>query len=179
MTNIKKPVKEQKEIVNEQIPSNVQLLLIDNDGNKLGTFDKKHALEEAYKRDLDLVVVSQSPKLWVAKLMDYSKYRYDQQKKAKEIKKNQVVVKIQEIRLSPTIDVHDFNTKLNNAQKIIDKNNKVKITIKFKGRMITHVEIGEEVMNKFIEQVNNIIVEQKPKMEGKQMTAVIAPMPQK
>lgn len=157
----------------------MQLLLIDDEGNKLGTFDKKHALEEAFKRDLDLVVVSQSSKVWVAKIMDYSKFRFDQQKKLKEIKKNQVIVKIQEIRLSPTIDVHDFNTKLNNAQKIIDKNNKVKITIKFKGRMITHVEIGEEVMNKFIDQISNITVEQKPKMEGKQMTAVISPVSQK
>lgn len=111
----------------------------------------------------------------VAKLLDYSKYRYDQQKKLKEMKKNQKVVDVKEIRLSPTIDKHDFETKLKRAQKFIDQGDKVKVTLRFRGRMITHSELGLEQVEKFIEKLENIIVEAKPKLEGNTLIGVVAP----
>ncbi len=112
----------------------------------------------------------------VAKLMDYSKYRYDQQRKLREMKKNQRVVDIKEIRLSPTIDKHDFDTKLKHAFKFLQKGDKVKITIRFFGRMITHQEVGKEVIKRFIEAIGDqATVESYPKMDGRNMIAIIAP----
>ncbi len=108
--------------------------------------------------------------------MDYSKYRYDQQKRLKEMKRNQVVVNLKEIRLSPTIDIHDFNTKLKHAQRFIGDGDKVKLSIRFYGRMLAHTDIGMETMNKFVEELGeSIIVEAKPKMEGRNMIAILAP----
>src|SRR5690606_32196672 len=120
-------------------------------------------------------VVSPQSKPMVAKLLDYSKHRYDQQKKLKEMKKNQKVVDVKEIRLSPTIDKHDFETKLKRAQKFIDQGDKVKVTLRFRGRMITHSELGLEQVEKFIEKLENIIVEAKPKLEGNTLIGVVAP----
>lgn len=112
----------------------------------------------------------------VAKMMDYSKYRYDQQRRAREMKKNQQTVDLKEIRLSPTIGDHDFNTKLGHAKKFIAKGDKVKITLRFRGRMITHSQLGGQVVNKFIEELGDlVVVETKPKLEGYQMIAVLAP----
>lgn len=136
--------------------------------------DKAMALSE--EKDLDLVVVAPNAKIMVAKMMDYSKYRYEQQKRLREMKKNQQVVDVKEIRLSPTIGDHDFNTKLNHAKKFISKGDKVKITLRFRGRMITHKDIGGEVVQRFIDELGElIIVESKPKMEGQQMIAIVAP----
>jgi len=112
----------------------------------------------------------------VAKLMDYSKYRYEQQRKLREIKKNQHVVEIKEIRLSPTIDKHDFETKLKHALKFLEKGDKVKVSIRFFGRMITHSEVGRTVIEKFIETIGSKAnVESKPKMDGRSMIAILAP----
>lgn len=135
------------------------------------------ALSIASERELDLVVVSgETAKPLVCKLMDYSKYRYEQQRKLREMKKNQKVVELKEIRLSPTIDKHDFETKLRHAQRFLEHGDKVKISIRFYGRMITHRDVGEEVIQKFIDAVGNqATVEAKPKMDGRSMVAVIAP----
>ncbi|VEU82532.1 translation initiation factor IF-3 [Acholeplasma hippikon] len=111
----------------------------------------------------------------VAKILDYSKYRYDQQKKLKEMKKNQKVVEIKEIRLSPTIDKHDFETKLKNAQRFLDGGDKVKVTLRFRGRMITHKDIGLQQVNKFIESLQNVVVEAAPKLEGNTLIGIVAP----
>jgi translation initiation factor IF-3 len=112
----------------------------------------------------------------VAKLMDYSKYRYAQQRKLREIKKNQHIVELKEIRLSATIDTHDFDTKLKQALKFLEKGDKVKLTIRFFGRMITHSEVGRTVMDKFIEAIgSNGTIEARPKMDGRSMIAIIAP----
>ncbi|WP_162150609.1 translation initiation factor IF-3 [Acholeplasma equifetale] len=162
------------DLVNEFLP-NGQYLVIDDEGNKLGLFDRNQALNVAQERDLDILVVSPQSKPMVAKLLDYSKHRYDQQKKLKEMKKNQKVVDVKEIRLSPTIDKHDFETKLKRAQKFIDQGDKVKVTLRFRGRMITHSELGLEQVEKFIEKLENIIVEAKPKLEGNTLIGVVAP----
>lgn len=173
-----KPNKQKtQDLVNETIPYG-DLLVIDDEGNKLGVISKKQALELAYQKGLDLVVVSPDSKPMVAKFMDYSKFRYEQQRKLREIKKNQATVTLKEIRISPTIDKHDFDTKLRNAIKFIQKGDKVKVSMRFMGRMITHVDVGRVVMNKFIEALGDIVnVESKPKMDGRHLIAIVAPNP--
>ena len=108
--------------------------------------------------------------------MDYGKYRFEQQKKDREARKKQKVISIKEVRLSPTIDVNDFNTKLRNARKFLEKGDKVKASIRFKGRAITHKEIGQKVLDRLAEETADIAtVEQKPKMDGRSMFLVLAP----
>lgn len=163
------------DLVNEKLPSG-QFLVIDEEGTKLGTFDRNQALSIAADRGYDILVVSPDSKPMVAKIMDYSKYRYEQQKKLKEMKKNQHIVKLKEIKLSPTIDKHDFDTKLKSAQKFIDSGDKVKVSLRFRGRMITHKEIGLSQVNKFISLLQNIIVESAPKMEGNMLIGIVTPI---
>ena len=163
------------ELVNESIP-NVELLVIDETGTKIGIISRREALAIASQREIDLVVVSPESRPMVAKLMDYSKYRYEQQRKLREIKKNQHIVELKEIRLSATIDTHDFETKLKHTLKFLEKGDKVKLTIRFFGRMITHSEVGRSVMERFIEAIGtNGTVEARPKMDGRSMIAIIAP----
>lgn len=163
------------DLVNEYIP-NADLLVIDDEGNNLGILPKKKALELAYQKELDLVVVSPDSKPMVAKFMDYSKHKFEQQKKLREIKKNQVIVDIKEIRLSPTIDKHDFDTKLKHAIKFLEKGDKVKISIRLFGRMITHSEVGLNVIKRFIDEIGSkATVESKPKLDGRHLIAMIAP----
>lgn len=165
----------QGDFYNDNIPF-PKLLVITDDGDKLGILSKQDALREAYSRDLDLVVVSSGSNPPVAKIMDYSKYRYDQQRRLREMKKNQKTVEIKEVRLSPVIGEHDLMTKFNQAQKFIQKGDKVKISLRFRGRMIAHSNQGFDVVNQFIEKFGDlIIVEQKPKMEGRMIHAAIAP----
>lgn len=164
------------ELVNDGIP-NVELLVIDDQGNKLGVISRNEALRKAAEKELDLVVVSPDSKPMVAKFMDYSKFRYEQQRKVREMKKNQRVVELKEIRLSPTIDKHDFDTKLRHALKFLSKGDKVKLNIRFFGRMITHRDVGEAVIKRFIEAVGeHATVEQNPKMDGRNMIAILAPV---
>jgi len=112
----------------------------------------------------------------VAKMMDYSKYRYEQQKRLKEMRKKQTTIEVKEVRLSPTIGDHDFNTKLNHGKRFIKDGNKIKISIRFRGRMVTHSDLGFEVVNRYIEALgDSITVESKPKLEGMQLIAVVAP----
>lgn len=167
--------KQNSDLVNETLP-NGQFLIIDEEGQRLGTFDRRQALEIARERDIDILVVSpENAKPMVAKLLDYSKHRYDQQKKLKEMKKNQQIVKLKEIKLSPTIDKHDFDTKLRNAQKFINGGDKLKVSLRFRGRMITHKDIGFEQVKKFVELLQGVVVESQPKLEGMQIIAIIAP----
>ena len=169
-----RPIKS-TELVNESIP-NVELLVIDETGTKIGIISRREALSLASQREFDIVVVSPESRPMVAKLMDYSKYRYEQQRKLREIKKNQHIVELKEIRLSATIDTHDFDTKLKQALKFLEKGDKVKLTIRFFGRMITHSEVGRTVMDKFIEAIGtNGTIEARPKMDGRSMIAIIAP----
>lgn len=177
----KMPSKKGKEsdFYNENIPFN-EVLVITDDGEKLGILKRAQALREAYNRELDLVVVSPNSNPPVAKIMDYSKYRYDQQRRLREMKKSQKTVEVKEIRLSAVIGEHDLQTKFNQAQKFIEKGDKVKISLRFRGRMITHKEQGFDVVNQFINMFGeDIQVEAKPKMEGRSIYATIAPIAKK
>lgn len=153
-----------------------ELRLISADGDQLGVKTKAEALRIAEQSNLDLVLVAPSAKPPVARIMDYGKFRFEQQKKEREARKNQKVVNVKEVRLSPTIDVNDFNTKLKNARKFLEKGDKVKASIRFKGRAITHKEIGQKVLDKLAEETTDIAnVEQKAKMDGRSMFLVLAP----
>ena len=140
-----------------------ELRLIGSDGEQLGVKTKAEALNIAEQANLDLVLVAPGAKPPVARIMDYGKYRFEQQRKtAKRVKTK--VINVKEVRLSPTIDLNDFNTKLRNARKFLEKGDKVKASIRFKGRAITHKEIGQKVLNRLAEETADIAtVEQKRK----------------
>ena len=149
--------------------------MITDDGDQ-GVMSKVDAQRLADDAELDLVLVQANAKPPVAKIMNYGKFKFEAQKKQREQRKNQKVVNVKEIRLSPTIDVNDFNTKKNNAIKFLNKGNKVKVSIRFRGRAITHKEIGREVMNRMATELEEIAkVESRAKMEGRSMFMVLAP----
>jgi translation initiation factor IF-3 len=153
-----------------------EVRLIDQNGEQLGIKSKIEALEIATRVNLDLVLVAPNAKPPVARVMDYGKFKFEQQKKEKEARKNQKVISIKEVRLSPSIDDHDFNTKLRNAIKFLEKGDKVKASIRFKGRAITHKEIGQRVLVRFAEECKEVAtVESYPKMDGRSMFMVMAP----
>lgn len=153
-----------------------ELRLIDQNGEQLGVKSKAEALQIAERANLDVVLVAPNAKPPVARIMDYGKFRFEQQKKDREARKKQKVINIKEVRLSPTIDVNDFNTKLRNARKFLEKGDKVKASIRFKGRAITHKEIGQKVLDRLAEETADLAtVEQKPKMDGRSMFLVLAP----
>ena len=152
------------------------MLVITNKGEKLGVLSRQEALDAADEHNLDLVLVSPEGNPPVAKLMDYSRFRFEQQKKLKEMKKNQKVVVVQEIQLSPTIEKHDFETKARKAKSILEKGNKVKVSLRFFGRMIVHQELGKEVIERFVQSLSEVsTVESQIKLEGRTLFAVIAP----
>lgn len=157
-----------------------EVRLIDSEGEQLGVKSKTDALRMAENANLDLVLVAPKAKPPVARIMDYGKYRFEQQKKEREARKKQKVINVKEVRLSPTIDVNDFNTKLRNARKFLQKGDKVKASIRFKGRAITHKEIGQDVLNRLADETSDIaVVEQKAKMDGRSMFLVLAPKTEK
>ena len=160
---------ETEELVNENIRFK-ELLVIGSDGSKYGVISRNEAMRKASELGLDLVVVSADAKPPVAKLMDYKKYRYEQKKKQREIKKNQKVTVVKEVQLSPVIDKHDLETKANIARKFIEKENKVKVTLRFKGRMIAHQDLGIKVMNDFAQSLADVAqIDSQIKLEGKQL----------
>lgn len=167
-------------IINDRIRDN-ELRLIGHDGEQIGVVSREQALEAAARVELDLVLVSPNANPSVARIMDYGKYRYEQQKKEREQRKNQKTVDVKEIRLSPTIDDHDFNTKLKQGRKFLEKDgDKVKVSIRFRGRAITHKDIGREVLERFAEETKDVgDVEQKAKMDGRSMFLMIAPKNEK
>ncbi|WP_219336262.1 translation initiation factor IF-3 [Lactococcus garvieae] len=161
--------------MNGQIRSR-EVRLIGAEGEQLGVTPTAVALTQAEDLNMDLVLISnQEPP--VAKIMDYTKFMFEQKKKQKEAKKKQATVTLKEVRLSPVIDKNDFNTKLRQAIKFLEKGDKVKVSIRFKGRMITHQDVGRQVMDEFAEAVKDIaVVEQKAKMDGRQMFLQLAPI---
>lgn len=166
-------------IVNEGIRAR-ELRLISDNGDQLGVKTKQEALKMAEDANLDLVLVAPKAKPPVAKIMDYGKYRFELQKKQREARKKQKVVNIKEVRLSPTIDTNDFNTKMKNARKFLSKGDKVKVSIRFKGRAITHKDIGRDVLNRFAEATEDVAtVESKAKMDGRSMFLMLAPKTEK
>ncbi|KRL04748.1 translation initiation factor IF-3 [Liquorilactobacillus oeni] len=162
-------------MVNEGIRAR-EVRLIASDGSQLGVKTKQEALRLAEQASLDLVLVAPKAKPPVARVMDYGKYRFELQKKQREARKNQKIVNVKEVRLSPTIDVNDFNTKMKNARKFLSKGDKVKVSIRFKGRAITHKEIGYDVLNRFAKATEDVAsVESRAKMDGRSMFMMLAP----
>ena len=161
---------------NERIRA-IDVQVIGSDGNNLGTLPLKKAIEVAKSEGLDLIEISPNANPPVCKIMDMGKYKYDLQKKANLAKKKQKVVLLKEIKLRPGTDTHDYNFKIKNAKKFITKGDKVKFTVKFKGREMQHTELGKELMNKIIEETKDIAkVESKLKFEGRQMVMIIQPL---
>lgn len=166
-------------MVNEGIRAR-EVRLIDQNGEQLGIKTKQEALEIATRVNQDLVMVAPNAKPPVCRIMDYGKFRFEQQKKDKEARKNQKIISLKEVRLSPTIDQHDFDTKLRNARKFLEKGDKVKASIRFKGRAITHKEIGQRVLNRFSDACADVSsIESAPKMDGRSMFLVLAPKNEK
>ena len=165
--------------INEEIRAR-ELRVIGAEQEQLGIISKHEALDLATKANLDLVLIAPTANPPVAKIMDYGKFRFEQQKKVKESKKNQKVITMKEVRLSPTIDAHDFETKLRNAVKFLSKGDKVKASIRFKGRAITHKDIGQRVLERFAEGAKEVsTIESRPRMDGRSMFLVLAPTMEK
>ena len=153
-----------------------ELRVIGSDGEQLGVKSKSDALQIAEAANLDLVLVSPNANPPVARIMDYGKFRFDQQKREREARKNQKVVSLKEVRLSPSIDENDFQTKMRNARKFLEKGDKVKASIRFKGRAITHKEIGQRVLDRLASELTDVAtIESHPKMDGRSMFLMLAP----
>ena len=160
---------------NERIRA-LDVQVIGSDGGNLGTMQLNKAIEKAKNEGLDLIEISPNANPPVCKIMDMGKYKYDLQKKANQAKKKQKVVSLKEIKLRPGTEVHDYNFKIKNAKKFITKGDKVKFTVKFKGREMQHIELGKNLMNRIIEDTKDIAkVETHPKFEGRQMIMIIQP----
>ncbi len=161
--------------INEEI-TDKEVRLISNDGEQLGIVSAAQAQKLAAEKNLDLVKIAPQAKPPVCKIMDYGKYRFEQSKREKEAKKNQRVIEIKEIRLSPNIDVHDFDTKVGHARKFLSAGNKTKVSIRFRGREMTHTDLGLTIMAQFAEKCADIASVEKPaKLEGRQMLMFLAP----
>lgn len=161
--------------INEEI-TDKEVRLIGNDGEQLGIVSAAQAQKLAAERNLDLVKIAPQAKPPVCKIMDYGKYRFEQSKREKEAKKNQRVIEIKEIRLSPNIDVHDFDTKVGHARRFLTAGNKIKVSIRFRGREMTHTDLGLTIMAQFAEKCADIASVEKPaKLEGRQMLMFLAP----
>ncbi len=154
--------------------------LIDENGKQVGIVSLSEALERAEDAGLDLVEVSPTADPPVCKLMDYGKYKYMMRKKAHEAKKKQSVIHIKEVKLSPKTEEHDLQFKLRNIKRFLEHGNKVKVAIFFRGREITHPELGAEMLRRVTEEIKDYgVVEQEPKLEGRNMSMLIAPHPSK
>lgn len=153
-----------------------EVRLIGSDGNQVGIVSRNEALSAAFDQELDLVCISPKADPPVCKIMDYGKYKYEEEKRAKEAKKKQAVITIKEIRMSPNIDTHDLQTKANNAIKFLKAKDRVKVTIRFRGREMAHQNQGREVLDDFAELVKDYgQVDRKPKMEGRNMSMFLSP----
>jgi len=170
-----RPKNTNTDLVNERVRF-PEVLLIDENGNQLGKMSSRDAYNIAVEKELDLLCVAPNANPPVCKILNYGKYRFEQQKKAKENKKKQHVVEIKEVQLTPQIGSNDLNTKAKAARRFLEDGNKVKVGVRFRGRQMTHLEVGEEVMNKFIALLEDLAnVEKAPSMDGKWMNAVLAP----
>lgn len=162
-------------MVNEEIRDK-EVRLIDVDGEMIGIVASKEAQRIANSKSLDLVKISPKSTPPVCRIMDYGKYMFEQAKKDKESKKNQKVISIKEVRISPTIEEHDFNFKLKNAIKFLKAGDKVKVILRFRGREINYTSLGEEALGKFADALGEVgTVEKRPKLEGKNMIMFINP----
>ena len=163
-------------MINEEIRLE-QIRLIGSEGEQLGIVSSKQALNMAYDKGLDLVMMAPQADPPVCKIMDYGKYRFAKEKREKEAKKKQQVVELKEIQISYRIDTHDLETKLNHAKRFLSDGNKVKVVMRFKGRELSHVGIGKEIMDKFIADCAEVGTnDKKPVIDGKILSAVINPL---
>ena len=161
-------------MINEQIRDR-EIRLIGEDGEQLGIMSAREAMKIAQEAELDLVKIAPAAKPPVCKIIDYGKYKYEQARKEKEANKKQKTVEVKEVRLSPNIDTNDLNTKINNAKKFISKGNKVKVTLRFRGREMAHVQQSKHILDDFAETLADVAVVEKPaKMEGRAMSMVLA-----
>ena len=168
--SISKVVHQLNEDINDR-----EIRLIGENGEQMGIVSSAEALHIAEERGLDLVKISPQAVPPVCKLMNYGKYRFEQSKREKEARKNQHVVEIKEIRMSPGIDVGDFNTKLKNAQKFLADGNRVKVSVRFRGREMAHTDIGKKLLLDFAEQCSELaVLDKEPKLEGRHMSMFLS-----
>ena len=161
--------------INEEIRDK-ELRVIDVDGSQLGIISAKEALKIAEEKDLDLVKIAPQATPPVCRIMDYGKFLFEQQKREKEQRKNQKIIEIKEIRMSSTIDTHDFNTKVNQAIKFLDGGDKLKVSVRFRKRTVAHPQFGEELLKNFKEAISEHGVVDKPsKMEGRSLVMFVSP----
>ena len=161
-------------MINEQIRDK-EVRLIGENGEQLGIMSAKEAMKLAEEAGLDFVKIAPTATPPVCKIVDYGKFRYEQARKEKEAKKKQKVVEVKEIRLSPNIDVNDLNTKMNAARKFLAKGDKVKITLRFRGREMAHMNASKHILDDFAEQLSDVaVVEKAPKVEGRSIGMVLA-----
>ena len=163
--------------INEEIIDK-EVRLIDDEGNQLGIMSAEEALKIATERELDLVKIAPGSNPPVCRIMDYGKFRFEQAKKEKEAKKNQRVIEVKEIRMSPSIDTNDLNTKLKNAQKFLADGDRVKVSVRFRGREMAHTEIGEVLLKEFASKCAEVAnLDKAPKLEGRSMSIFLSPKP--
>ena len=165
-------------LVNEEIQE-AQVRLIGDDGEQLGIMSSDEALNIAEERDLDLVMISPAAKPPVCKIMDYGKFRFEQAKREKENKKNQRVVEVKEIRMSPSIGENDFMVKLRNGQKFLAEGDRLKVTVRFRGREMAHTDLGKQLLERYAAECAEIAkIDKGAKLEGRLMTQFLSPKPQ-
>ena len=161
--------------INEEILDK-EIRVIGDDGEQLGIMSAEAAMKIAEEKELDLVKISPMAKPPVCKIMDYGKYRFEQSKREKEAKKNQRVMEVKEIRMSPSIDTNDLNTKIKNAMKFLNDGNRVKVTVRFRGREMAHTNLGEKLLMDFAASCSEIAgMEKNPKLEGRFMAMFLTP----
>ena len=162
-------------LINEQI-TDKEVRVVDSDGSQLGIMSAREAMERAAQRNLDLVKIAPQATPPVCRIMDYGKFRFEQSKREKEAKKNQRVVEIKEIRMSPGIDTNDLNTKVKNATKFLQDGNRVKVSVRFRGREMAHTNIGEKLLMDFAAACSELAnMEKNPKLDGRFMTMFLSP----
>ena len=164
--------------INEEIRAK-EVRIVGEGGEQVGVMSTSAALSMAYEKDLDLVLIAPNAQPPVCRIMDYGKYRFERDKKEKEAKKKQTVVEVKEIQLSCNIDTHDFETKVKHAHRFIGDGNKVRVVVKFRGREMSHLDIGRDLLARFEEAVSDAgTVEKRPSLEGRSMSMIISPIKQ-
>ena len=162
-------------MINEEIRDR-EVRLIDENGTQLGVVSSKDALNMAHEKDLDLVKIAPQANPPVCKIMNYSKYKFDQAKREKDARKKQKVMEVKEVRMTPNTEEHDLNTKVQSAVKFLKKGDKVKVSVRFRGRELSRTEIGKVVLDEFAERISEFgDIEKAPKMEGRSMVMFVAP----
>lgn len=172
-SDMRKPDKDQTRI-NDEIRAS-ELRVLDPEGNALGIMKLSEALAKAEEWELDLVEISPTAIPPVARIVDYGKFLYQKEKKLKEAKKNQKIVELKEIKFGPHIDKHDFDYRLKRIQDFLAKGDKIKVSIRFRGREMAHTELGFQIIQRILEQLTDIVIEKPAKLEGRQILMVLSP----